>query len=334
MNLNLKKKTVLVLIVLVELLIGASLLSNFYQQKIVYKTQDLDKAAVIKKENLIFPEESSFKYYYELKPNIVETDNPEWLGYEVKYTYNNDGLNERFDYELEKPDNTFRIITLGDSFTFGHYVNTEGNWTEILEDMFSRSQQQMCDYKKVEVINLGMTGWDIPYLVKRYQDIGAKYNPDLIIWFESGSGFNRINELLRPIIDECAEECEQDQSIQLEEKEKIYYCQVICWKKAQQQIQDKYSREDFIQLTNNFLDVFFSSLKQEEVIFFTFEEADFNILQQWRDRYQKASFLSIIPNIQDLKQVLPDGHPNLQGHKTIAASIYEYLSNNVINQCE
>lgn len=49
-------------------------------QKIVHKIKDLDKIAIINKENLIFPEESKFKYYYEPKPNSVETDSKAWLG--------------------------------------------------------------------------------------------------------------------------------------------------------------------------------------------------------------------------------------------------------------
>ena len=333
MNSNRKKNFFLIIIVVSELTIGFIFLFNFYQQKIVHKVQDPDKIAVIKKENLIFPEESEFKYYYELQPNTKAMDEPEWLGYQAKYTYNADGLNERFNYEVEKPSNTFRIITLGDSFTYGHYVNTEDNWPEQLEDLLNKPDIKMCNFERIEVINLSMTGFDIPYLVRRYKDIGAKYQPDLIIWFESGSGFIRLNEFLREGINTC----EKDENIAYtsEFPTKSHYC----WNVAQKKMDEKYSYEEIEQIVTNHLDDFFSTLIENKVLFFTFNEYDLKdewkiTLEKWKVRYPQASFLSVIPNLHILKQTLSDGHPNVQGHKTIASSIYKYLENNVINQCK
>lgn len=93
----------------------------------------------INKENLIFPPDHELKYYYESKPNVTETDQPEWLPYNAVYTLNSDGFNERFDYSLKKSPKTFRVITLGDSFTFGHFVNTADNFPEKLEDVLNTS---------------------------------------------------------------------------------------------------------------------------------------------------------------------------------------------------
>lgn len=335
MNHNSIGKLILVFVVLLELVIGSVFLFNFYQQKIIHKTQDSDKAAVIRKEGLIFPEEPDFKFYYELKPNREAIESPAWLGYQAKYTFNADGLNDRFDYEVEKPEDTFRIITLGDSFTYGHYVNTEDNWTEQIEDMFSSSKQQVCGYKKVEVINLGMTGWDVPYIAKRYKNVGAKYKPDLIIWFESGSGFTRLNELMNESIDICEKDEDVIYNTSKEFPTKSYYC----WKLAQKKMDKEYSNEEIKQIIANNLDNFLSGLNQEKVLFFTFEISVFddrqkNVLEEWKKRHPETSFLSIVPDLHGLKQTLSDGHPNVQGHKTIASSIYEYLENNVMNQCE
>ncbi len=338
MNLDQTKKFILMGVVLVELVIGFLFLFRFYQKEIIHQTQDADKIAVIKKENLVFPKESEFKSYYELKANTLEIASTDWLKREVTYTYNADGLNERFNYEIEKPANTFRIITLGDSFTFGHYVNTDENWTEKLEDMLNRSGQQICDYKKVEVINLGMAGWDIPYIVKRYQDLGAKYQPDLIIWFESGSGFTRLNELYSPIINTCAAACTTKITTPMTDKEKTYLCHLDCWKQAEQEINDKYSYEDISALISGYLDSFFNHLRGEKVLFFTFEVSALNdqwlaTLQTWRNKYPDATFSSTIPYLFNLGQVLPDGHPSVKGHQVIATTIFEYLKAAIFNQC-
>lgn len=328
MNLNKKKKIVLIVTVLIELTIGSFFIFNFYQQKIIHKVQDPAKIAVIKKENLIFSEESEFKYYYELKPSTEIIDEPEWLGYQAKYTYNSDGLNERFDYEVEKPSDTFRIITLGDSFTYGQFVNTKDNWTERLEILLNGSLEVDSKIKKFEVINLGVAGFDVRYLVKRYKDIGAKYKPDMVIWFESGEGFHRIVELIMPIIDACEQEISEN-----DKKKEFYYC----WDKAQEEIDAKYSYVETEQTIISYLDDFFSSLDQEKVLFFTFEDTVLNqkfldTFQKWKTRYSQASFLSVVPNIYNLEQALADSHPNVNGHETISFSIYEYLKNNVLNQ--
>jgi hypothetical protein len=186
-NLSFKKRIILFLIVSAEIIVGSLFLFNYYQEKIVHKLPDLDKVSVIDKENVILQEEPDFKYYWKFESNTEIIDKPEWLPYKVKYTINADGLNERFDYSIEKPDNTFRILTLGDSFTFGLFVDTKDNWTELLEDKLNNELRNTCNYKKFEVINLGLSGFDIAYISKRYEDIGAKYKPDLIIFFESGS---------------------------------------------------------------------------------------------------------------------------------------------------
>jgi hypothetical protein len=69
----------------------------------------------INKEDLIFPEEGNLKHFYEPKPNSIKSNKPEWLpiNYSHEITINADSLNERFDYSFDKPQDVFRIITLG-----------------------------------------------------------------------------------------------------------------------------------------------------------------------------------------------------------------------------
>lgn len=50
-----------------------------------------------------------------------------------------------------------------------------------------------------------MPGFDIQYSVEIFKEVGQKYKPDLVIWFESGHGFSRQNEYMTPIIRECYE---------------------------------------------------------------------------------------------------------------------------------
>ena len=111
------KKIILLIIIILEFIIGGFFLYKYYGLSKVDPT-----VVELNSENIEINIDSELKYYYELKPNITEEDQPEWLEEKAIYTYNNDGLNERYNYEIEKKEDVIRIITLGDSFTFGLYV--------------------------------------------------------------------------------------------------------------------------------------------------------------------------------------------------------------------
>jgi len=68
------------------------------------------------------------------------------------------------------------------------------------------------------------------------------------------------------------------------------------------------------------------------VLFFTFEETtldeqEINTLNIWQKDFPNVHFLSIVPSVRRLNQVVADGHPNADGHQTIADTIYNYLKN-------
>lgn len=246
-------------------------------------------------------------------------DDRNWLPNKVTYTINSDGLNERFDYTVEKQSEVFRIITLGDSFTYGHFVNTKDNWPERLEVQLNDSH--ICNQKKFEVINLGMPGFDIAYTAKRYLMTGSKYNPDLIIWFESGTGFDRVNEFMKPLINECYE-------ISTEEMKKQKTDFIDCWHEANKELVKNYSEENIHTYLHEKLKGLLSQLNQKPIIFFTFDELSPNqteLLTSWVKDYPEAQVHPIIPNLAEKTERLEDGHPNSIGHQKIATSIFDHL---------
>lgn len=118
------------------------------------------------------------KFYYEPIQGVYLHQKP-WQDSVTKITINSDTLNERFDYEIKKEKNTIRLLSLGDSFTYGDNVNTTENWSEQLEDTL---KEQCSNEFKFEVINLGVGGYDLEYGLIRFITRGAKYNPDMVIW--------------------------------------------------------------------------------------------------------------------------------------------------------
>lgn len=150
--------------------------------------------APIKKESISANIESQYEHFYEPKPNKTEIVN-EWGPYLGKYTINKDTLIERYDYEVKKSSKTFRIITLGDSYTYGLYVDTPNNWTEKLEDLLN-SKLKCSNLNKFEVINLGVQGYDIQWEVERFLLRGMKYNPDLVLWLLKEDDSRQVNEIM------------------------------------------------------------------------------------------------------------------------------------------
>ncbi|MBL7662506.1 hypothetical protein JNK13_07115 [bacterium] len=77
----------------------------------------------------------------------------------------------------EKPAGTYRIIVVGDSFTYGDKVQFDDTFPKRLERLLNLNQNQ----QKVEVINWGVPGFatyqEVP-LVKRAME---KYHADLVI---------------------------------------------------------------------------------------------------------------------------------------------------------
>lgn len=96
--------------------------------------------------------------------------------FQVEYRINEHGLRDD-SFTIQKPNNTFRILFLGDSFT-------EGQAVELSQTMVKRLQEELNSTslgQKYQTINGGVAGYstilEYLYLVER----GIKFNPDLVI---------------------------------------------------------------------------------------------------------------------------------------------------------
>lgn len=264
---------------------------------------------------------NGLKYFYEPKANTTIEEHKDWLPNVVKYTINSDSLNERFDYQIKKSEDTYRIITLGDSFTYGLSVSTADNWTEILEDKLNK-ECKIKKFKKIEVINLGVDGYDIPYEVERYRKRGIKYNPDMILWMLFDP--IRIKEYMTPIINAC----------QLTyEKDPLKY--IDCWVKSEDLLIKKLGKPKII----SFLKEKFQSISKyfnKNVVVLDFLNNHNSILNNINkikilNNFKIAKYL--VYGERDNKYYLYDGHPNQAGHKKIAEDVFEYLTKNKLIPC-
>ena len=325
-------KTVMGIIVTIE--IFALLLVGFriYKQKMARKNL-LGEAVFLpfSKENFVGSPSAGLQYFYEFEPNIYSECGAKWLPHKVVYTINSDTLNDRYDYAMEKPPNVYRIITLGDSFTFGQGVNTKDNWSERLEDELNNNIN--CPgIKKFEVINLGMPGYGVEYISHRYKTRGVKYNPDLLVWLESGGDFDRVNELFEVYRKEFEESMAEEEKTSAWQQGDFY----PVWRRAMEKLYKNYTYEQLSEMVGISWQNFFEMHGSIPVLVATFSyllPKQMNQLKLWTGKQQNVLLYDSLPNIYLKKWTLLDGHPNVQGHQIIAENIYRYLKNNFVIPC-
>lgn len=94
----------------------------------------------------------------------------------TEITINSLGLRDS-SVETPKPRNTFRILILGDSMTFGAGVNEDRTYPEILGQLFIGDGK----YHHVEVINSGVPGYGTSQEYLLYKRLAESVQPDLVI---------------------------------------------------------------------------------------------------------------------------------------------------------
>lgn len=319
------KKSSLIIIIVFEVILGTIFLYKVYENRFIQsKVLGAQEVTLVKKAQVIKDQSDKLEYYLTLGFGEWE-EQPDWLSYKVVYHINEDGLREFNDYEVEKPEGIYRIIALGDSYTYGHHVNAEDGWTKQLEQMLSKDPVG-CGNVYVEVINLGMPGFDVQHTVQRFKEIGEKYNPNLVLWFESGYGFSRHTELVGPMIEECYESSTE---LQRQKDQSEYYEYARCSNEAYKKLYQRYTVTELNKFIQDSYDIFFSLENTKNTIMFYYKnipKEDAVIFNNLQKKYKTATFVPLIPP-QTEEDQLPDGHPSKLGHEIIASHIFDYLKN-------
>jgi hypothetical protein len=266
--------------------------------------------------------QSTLKYYYEPVASSTEEDTAPWLTQPVSFTYNKDTLNDRFDYTVDKPAATLRIIALGDSFTFGDHVNTADSWPEKLEDMLN--QQKPCpNYQKYEVLNLGERGFDIQNAVERFRLRGAKYHPDLVIWLLIPHNFVEIRELMQGKLDETYNHLKA-----VHELDSLRPW-LVPYKTAEAELFKKYSMQQLAEMQNGFFRNFNSIYNGKLLLAtfpFTYDQYKAH-MRTWMQNRPGTYYVDSLPDMEGNADFrVADSHPSVLGHQKIAQDLYNYLT--------
>lgn len=110
------------------------------------------------------------------KPEPFSTTVSRTREFECEYRHNSMGLRDD-EHPVEKPNGVFRILALGDSFTYGAGVSFNDSFLHRLEEMLNSRPGHM----KVEIIKAGISRY-YPEPERIFlEHYGLQYRPDLVL---------------------------------------------------------------------------------------------------------------------------------------------------------
>lgn len=286
----------------------------------------------IYKEDINLFQAGNLRHFYEPVANSSPNRTAGFVGYQPVYTINADSLNERYDYPIEKSPDTFRIIVLGDSYTYGLYVNTVDNYVEKLEDLLN--QNNSCPIKKkFEVINLGMEGYDIEYSVERFKRRGQKYNPDLVMWFLKSDDYEQIADLIYTDAMKHKKDLEKRGIMGNLDKDGNYFS---AFQLATDDLLKKYSENFIYQYQKRGLEQINDSF-HGPLLIYSFHDINKNLRKLIKQFVVDRKMTYYTDKLTDIKltngATFADHHPSVKGHALIANFLYNYLFESKLIPC-
>jgi hypothetical protein len=283
----------------------------------------------INKEYLQYPKDTNLKFYSEPKANIQKQEDLTYIGIPrtITHTFNADGLNERFDYPLEKEKGVFRIVSLGDSFTEGAWVATKDNYSELLEDLLN-TKVHCPSIARFEVINLGVEGYDIQYDMERLKRKGLKYNPDLVILWTHENDYTEGNEHLNSLSLTFDPATQAAELVAYYKKQGDYYPVLSA---LVDRFHQEFTRQTLLDEELGYLKELIH-ITSSPVLIFTLERMPQDIQISIRSILRTED--RFFPEIPDSYGAFSDQHPSLEGHKQFATFLFQKLMTTFLPSCQ
>lgn len=111
--------------------------------------------------------------YGDLRPNL---NHIEMLNPVRPYLLQTNSVGLRNTEEIIEDASVFRILAIGDSFTYGYYVHNQETWPARLEETLNQRLTA-----RVQVLNAGLPGYTIEDELAYLRDKGLALSPDLVI---------------------------------------------------------------------------------------------------------------------------------------------------------
>lgn len=107
---------------------------------------------------------------FRLQPNSLG-----WFQHDIPARANRHGHRSP-DVTIERTPDTFRVLTVGDSFTVGANVREEDAWPRVLERLLRERTG-----RRVELINTAVGGWEPVQYAQGFAHDGARFGADVVV---------------------------------------------------------------------------------------------------------------------------------------------------------
>jgi len=277
------------------------------------------------------PEEVRFRV---LKPN-----HSQWFdGHRVeiqatKVNINSDGFRDQ-EYSTSEPNDTQRIIALGDSVTFGWGVNQSDTWPKQLKQKLNNGSET-----KVQILNFGVWGYNTTEEVEMLEEKGLDYSPDkVILQYHRNDAINktRIKELKKDYAPEIREKY-SDQNIS-EDRIRNKINKFIYSKEASERSMKppKKSMADVRKSLGNLNRLSERNGFSVYIFGWPVDNRRSEYLSKVSDRYNFTYIETqeVLQGKYDIKTrtseyKVQDGHPNARGHSIITEQVFEPVNSTI-----
>jgi lysophospholipase L1-like esterase len=119
---------------------------------------------------------------YVLDPVVGKRMRPGWSGSEFGAPVRINSLGLRGpEISPEKPPETWRILALGDSWTFGFRIGESDTWPRHLEAALNQRAAARGEAPRYQVVNAGVIGYSTEQEAAYLRSEGRRFEPDLVI---------------------------------------------------------------------------------------------------------------------------------------------------------
>jgi len=114
---------------------------------------------------------------YKLRPSIAFTGRSDTDEFDFRHVHNSSGFRDE-EHDYRKPAGVFRILGLGDDFTYGIGARYEESYLRRLEQALNARSGA---HPRVEVIKTGIPGYFTQPERMLLQVYGVRYQPDIVV---------------------------------------------------------------------------------------------------------------------------------------------------------
>jgi lysophospholipase L1-like esterase len=232
-------------------------------------------------------------------------------------------------FNVDKPENTTRVLIMGTSTTLGYGIKRENIYSEIVEKRLNKDFQ-----KNVQILNAGSPGYGMKDYYKYLKYRGLDYNPDIVV-----IAFNRVDWYSRNQTDQFHRKSRQ----MVREREDFKYLtsdeiNSLKRKRMYNLIYESYDEDNLEETGLGYLPKIQGLADSRNItpLYYSIDSLDFPGQKQFVESWAKENDKTIYYSPRKYRNSGSkyhnsewDAHPDAEGHRLIAEGLIKPLRDKV-----